>query len=281
MTLISWVRSSGSHTIFPASRKMIPPFLHSSVVRYIRGPNHPSKIRLLFLLQHWLAGISCPLRPEIFMQLDFADILGRELLMGHSHEPLTLKLIERLLVPGDVFVDIGANIGYFSLLAAQRVGTGGRVFSFEPNPAAVEKLRRNFALNPTLRAEIVAAAVSDTSGEVRLVQPDPWNLGGVRIDSLGSIAVRCAPLVTLAPALLDHPVQLVKIDVEGHEASVLRGLFAVPEFRPRNIIFEFKPTHFAIADAESEFWQPLRAAGYVLRTVEGLPPGREIPEHNV
>jgi FkbM family methyltransferase len=260
---------------------MPPRFLHPLLVRYIRGPNHPSKIRLLFFLQKWLRGIVCPLRPGILMEQDYDDVPGRELLMGHSHEPLTLALFERLLGPGDTFVDIGANVGYFSLLAAQRVGPQGRVYSLEPNPAALGKLRTNFALNPALHAEIVAAAVSDRTGEVRLVQPDPWNLGGTRIDERGSVVARCAPLPELVPALLGHPTQLVKIDVEGHEPAVLRGIFAVPGLRPRHIVFEFKPAGFPIADAESALWRPLRAAGYVVRTVEGNPLGGEIPEHNV
>lgn len=260
----------------------LPRMLHPLALRYVRGGNHPAKLRLLDWAAPLLRGIECEIAPGVRLALDYGDWLQRDLLCGRGHEPLTLALLERLLRPGDIFVDVGANIGAFSLRAAARVGASGRVVAFEPNPAALRRLRKNIALNPHLRVEVIESAVSDRSGEVRLAQPDGWNLGGVRIDTEGTVRVRCAPLAELLPPLaLAAPVQVLKIDVEGHEPAVLAGLFRDPALRPRHIVFEFKPSFFPIADAEAQFWQPLRAAGYVVRTVDGQPPGAENPEDNL
>jgi FkbM family methyltransferase len=260
---------------------MPPRFLHPLLIRYLRGPNHPSKLRLLNASRGWLRDLECAVRPGLRMRLDYGDMLQEELLLGRDHEPLTLALLERLLAPGDCFVDVGTNVGFFSLIAAARVGPSGRVVSIEPNPVALAKLRANFALNPALRTEIVPAAVSDAVGEVRLAQPDPRNLGGVRIDAHGTVAVRCAPLGELVPDLRNRPPKLVKIDVESHEPAVLRGIFASPWLRPRHIVFEYKPSFFPVADPEGALWRPLRAAGYELKNIEGRPLFDDLPEDNV
>ena len=261
---------------------MPPRFLHPLLIRYIRGPNHPAKLRLLHAAETWLRGLECAVRPDLRLALDYGDCLQHELLCGRDHEPLTLALLERLLPPGALFVDVGANIGFFSLLAARRVGPAGRVIALEPNPAALRRLRQNLALNPAFRVEVIEAAASDRVGEVRLAQPDDWNLGGVCISETGTVPVRCAPLGDLlAPLNLAHAPDLMKIDVEGHEPSVLRGLFASPQLRPRHIVFEFKPSFFPLADPEGALWQPLRAAGYTVRAVDGQPFGASAPEDNV
>jgi len=261
---------------------MFPRFLHPLIIRYIRSPNHPAKLRLLRAVQNRLRGIECTVRPNLRLALDYGDWLQRELLCGRDYEPFTLARLECLLRPGDTFVDVGANIGLFSLRAAHRVGPAGHVIAIEPNPIALRRLRQNLALNPTFLVDIIEAAASDHTGEARLAQPDEWNLGGVRIAEDGTVPVRCAPLgELLAPFHLGRPPALLKIDVEGHEPSVLRGLFASPGLLPRHLIFEFKPSFFPLSDPEGALWQPLLAAGYALHAVDGSPLSDAVPEDNV
>lgn len=261
---------------------MPPRYLHPLIIRYVRGPNHPSKLRLLNALSGWLRQIECEVEPGLRLSLDYGDWLQGDLLCGRGHEPLTLALFQRLLAPGDTFVDVGANIGLFSLLAARRVGPTGRVIALEPNPTALQRLHENLALNPMLCVETISAAASDHTGEVRLAQPEAANLGGVRIAEDGNVRVRCAPLgELLAPLRLERAPAMMKIDVEGHEPAVLRGCFASMRDRPRHLLFEFKPSFFPVADAEAALWAPLRAAGYEMRTVGGQPLGGAVPEDNV
>ena len=92
-------------------------------------------------------------------------------------EPYETSLLLRLLQPGDVFVDVGANIGYFSVLAASLVGEQGAVFSFEPDPNNYRLLCANMALNAFDGNSVtVEAALSDLAGEGRLFLSED-NLG--------------------------------------------------------------------------------------------------------
>lgn len=261
---------------------MAPPFLHPLLIRYIRAGNHRFKLRLLRRAQSWLRELQCPVRSDVTLALDYGDFLQHELLCGRDHEPLTLALLERLISPGSIFVDVGANIGFFSLLGARRAGGTGRVIALEPNPRALKRLHQNLALNPSLRVDVIEAAVSDHSGEVRLAQPDDWNLGGTCISEKGTVRVRCAPLgELLAPLNVLRVPDVLKIDVEGHEPAVLRGLFATPGLRPRHIVFEFKPSFFPLADPENALWRPLRTAGYAVSDLLGQPFTDSAPEDSV
>lgn len=134
--------------------------------------------------------------------------------LGTYEAPLQ-RLLADALRPGDVFYDIGANVGFFSLLASQRVGAG-RVIAFEPLPANLELLRRNLALNGADNVSIVDAAVADTSGRAR------FTVGGSA--SQGALADEGIEVAVVALDELDLPPPTVmKIDVEGAESRVLAG----------------------------------------------------------
>ena len=83
------------------------------------------------------------------MRLDLEDAEQRKVyFFGHYHERYEAALVARLLDPGEVFWDVGANVGYFSLVAAAAVGATGEVVAFEPGAASLERLTANVSLNP-------------------------------------------------------------------------------------------------------------------------------------
>jgi FkbM family methyltransferase len=128
---------------------------------------------------------------------------------------------DRFLRPGDVVIDVGANIGLYSLLAASRVGDG-RVIALEPHPVASGRLRENVALNSMRNIEVRAEAAGAESGAARLTANfDTTNyivLEGAPPDSIG------IPLIPLDDLVRSgEKVALVKIDAEGFEAAVLAG----------------------------------------------------------
>ena len=139
------------------------------------------------------------------------------------HEPLVADLIQRHLTEGDIAFDIGANVGYFTLLMARGVGPGGHVVAFEPDPLVVEYLRGNVAGNEArlgTSIDIANAAVGGVS-ESRPFTP------GSRI-SRGRLGSEPGPLmvdvVTLGAAIERYGTpQLIKIDVEGAESELLDG----------------------------------------------------------
>jgi FkbM family methyltransferase len=136
------------------------------------------------------------------------------------------ETIQRLLPVGGCFVDVGASVGFFSLLAARIVGANGSVVAFEPQPEAARSARRNIALNGFDNATVVDAAVSSRDGVVTLEDVDKATAHVARADR-PSRTGREVSSMTLDQFLLGRPEfepDLVKIDVEGHELEVLEGM---------------------------------------------------------
>lgn len=148
-----------------------------------------------------------------------------------AYEPPVQAVLAARLRPGDVFVDVGANVGFLSVLAGRLVGPAGRIVAFEPVPANARLARGNAALNRMAHVEVVEAAVADRAGRATLVLAR--HAGGAALagaarppDECGELEV---PVVTLDGWLagnagrLPGPVRLLKVDVEGAELAVLRG----------------------------------------------------------
>jgi FkbM family methyltransferase len=129
-----------------------------------------------------------------------------------------MKLLARFLRPGSLFVDVGANVGYHAVFAAQ---LGARVVAVEPVPWTLELLRANVWRHGA-DVEAVEAAAADSAGTVRIGM-DAAHRSGAQIGGEG-IAVRAAPLDELVP---ESEVDVLKIDVEGAEPLVLRGASAI------------------------------------------------------
>jgi FkbM family methyltransferase len=161
-------------------------------------------------------------------------------------EPFETSLLLALLRPGDVFVDVGANIGYFSVLAASRVGDTGAVFAFEPDPENYRLLVANAALNGVAhRVTAVAAALSDAAGQGRLFLSSD-NLGDHRVyagseprDSLAITLYQGSEYLTGRLARLD----LLKVDTQGSEFQVIAGLMPLLRTlaRPPRVLIELTP----------------------------------------
>jgi FkbM family methyltransferase len=165
------------------------------------------------------------IRKGIRMRVAPADYVGKFIYYWNCWEPNESWVVERILRPGDTFIDVGANIGYFALLASTIVGPNGKVVAFEPVPPTLEKLRLNLSLNDAANVTVIDCAVSDSVGVVRIYQPHDSNIGAnsMRSSKLDAPSwdVRMATLSSELPQ--DLPVKLLKIDVEGAELKVLRG----------------------------------------------------------
>jgi FkbM family methyltransferase len=161
-------------------------------------------------------------------------------------EPFETSLVLRLLRPGDVFVDVGANVGYFSVLAASVVGAQGAVFAFEPDPDNYRLLRANAELNDQgHRITAVEAALSDAAGAGRLFL-SAGNLGDHQVYA-GDEQRSSVPI-----ALLDggdylagrlQRLDLLKVDTQGSEYQVMAGLLPLLTAlaQPPRVIIELTP----------------------------------------
>jgi FkbM family methyltransferase len=166
------------------------------------------------------------------MIVDTTDMMGRVLATSGIWEPHVTVAFKRLLGRGDVCVDVGAHTGYYTLLASKLVGPEGRVYALEPSEWAYGALRANLALNGVSNVVPLRVAAGASDGSARLIEPPPGNAGETSIrreeatEGLGSesgdVFIRTVgSLLDVADA---ERTRLVKIDVEGYEAEVLRGL---------------------------------------------------------
>jgi FkbM family methyltransferase len=135
----------------------------------------------------------------------------------------------RRLRPGDVFIDLGANTGYYTLLAAKLVGPAGRVVAVEASPPIYDQLLRNVQLNGLDNVRTIARAVSDSTGTVELFGGPVGNRGETTLVAQRGFApqaiVEKAPFDRLVELDEFRRARLIKIDVEGHEPEALSGLF--------------------------------------------------------
>jgi FkbM family methyltransferase len=175
---------------------------------------------------------------------DHRDSVSREVCFTGRYEPQETQLASRLLHAGDVFVDVGANWGYFTLAAAHWVGARGRVIAFEPEPRLFALLTSNLEANRLDFVQAYQRAASAGSGRLRFTafQVDSDNWGRSRSVAASAPADFECETVALDEALDAAgvgAVQLTKIDVEGGEADVLAGMArGLAEGRYRYVLME-------------------------------------------
>ena len=203
--------------------------------------------------------------------IDPVSVFGFALLTRGEYEPGMLATLRTWLRPGGTFVDLGANEGYFSVLAAHLVGETGRVLAIEPQNRLLPVIAENFRLNGVRNAAVAKVAVSDRSGSATLYLPPNTNTGGGGLDRATRYRVPTqeVTVVTLGDLLEQHgiaQVDLIKIDIEGFEYEAVLGspdLFRQHRFKA--IALELHPSALERrGKSGSEIEGFLTRAGYAL-----------------
>lgn len=201
---------------------------------------------------------------------DYAVIAG--LLESGELEPGTRQLIERVLAPGDVFVDVGANLGLMSLAAGHAMQGKGKIFAFEPFPQTCAMLARTFWINGLRHmTQIHEVAVSDRNGKATLFLGETSGHHSIfALDETASARQIEVNLVTLDSVLPpDLGIALIKIDVEGAELDVVRGASGTLQ-RNENValIAEFGPSHLRRTGHDVDEWLGVfEELGYCFRRI--------------
>jgi FkbM family methyltransferase len=182
----------------------------------------------------WLENLSVNVYPN--------DDLSRVLYISGLYEPLTALVLQRLLVPGATFIDVGANAGLFSMLASRWVGDGGRVYAFEPSEREFRRLLDHITLNRLRNVTALRQAVGERSGIASLRVAEYPNAGhntlapSFRYPNVATARVEATEILTLDRFVeLYRPerIDAVKIDIEGHECAALSGASSLlTRFRP-------------------------------------------------
>jgi FkbM family methyltransferase len=184
--------------------------------------------------------------------------------LGTTEPDVQAALVE-YVKPGDVFYDVGANVGFLSVIAAR---LGAHVVAFEPLPENADVLEKNASLNG-LNVQVVRLALSDRDGEADLQLGDeptwaklntPETQYKAEVESKGRLRVRVARL----DALDLPPPDMVKLDVEGAEVQALRGMEETLRNHAPKLLIELHHTNEQIANLLERF-------GYRARTLKGEP----------
>jgi FkbM family methyltransferase len=219
-----------------------------------------------------------PLPSGARLFIDLSDhVIGLGILRG-GYEQHELAFATSVLRPGDVAVDVGAHIGFFTIELAQAVGADGHVYAFEPLPSNAALLAQSIRENDyQSRVTLECAAVSDRSGTGTLrYAAQTLNTGGAflsdaSVEGLGALSSSTVRTVRLDDYDLRRPVRLLKMDVEGAEPSVVAGARdLIARDRPV-IVSEVHPEQLARVSscAPAEFLQQVSALGLQPHRIEG------------
>lgn len=184
-----------------------------------------------------------------------------------------VAIVHEIVKPGDHIIDIGANIGYYAVMEAHLAGTNGRITALEPDPRNCALLYRNRALNGYQnRIEIIEKAVSSQSGASFLGLHEKSNLNMLLVGNMQNTAFAgkdrlCVNVIDIISLLRSTaPVDLIRMDVEGHEVPILQKIAALPVHKyhllPRHLLFEVHPHLYGTPCAIQPVLTQLFETGY-------------------
>jgi len=232
-------------------------------------------------------GITEPVRVPWYTGLELDLVLGNDqsrcLYVGGSFEPNEFAFLSRILEPGGVFIDIGANEGFYAVFAARRVQPAGRVVAFEPSPRELQRLRHNIEINALANVTVDTRALGRTRGKAVLHIADAEHngqntLGGFGhsgVHAIAHVEVELIDLDSLIGELGIAHVEAIKMDVEGAELEVLHGAArTLDQFKPVLLLELFDEAlrkQGASADAVLQFLDSRGYRFYTFDAATGVP----------
>jgi len=241
------------------------------VDRFIYGPK---------LFPHSVAREA--IRAGCRMNLDLHEQVSRMIYFLGSHEPAETALVQRILQPDWVVIDVGAQIGFYTLLVAHMLDPDrGRVYSIEADPGTYLRLRQHILTNKLHHVTATNRAIGEASGTVALYPGPNHNTGLSSIFDRGrGVAPVSVRQITLDQLVQEYGLRrcdLIKIDVEGAEAAVIQGgLETLRRFKPR-LLLELNASMLERAGTcPSAIAEALSGLGYTLYDVDHMQ--REVTE---
>jgi len=241
------------HSLFKFSllrqlSKIIRAYHLTTVGEYLRRLYSPKLLQRLYRTNQPVAGlfeVVTEYDNNLLIHVNIASLLEWSIFVYGYHEPEICNLIKRLVKPGYVVMDVGANIGAHTLIMAQAVGTTGKVIAVEPNPKVYERLVSNLHLNRFYQVQPLQCGLSDTSGQLMLHVP-PNHLANQGISSLYPHA-ELSIQIPVQTEVLDEVVfssgcqrlDFIKIDTEGHDLKVILGAEKTVQTYQPYILFEY------------------------------------------
>ena len=191
------------------------------------------------------------------LKSNFAEVQGHKMFLGSKdslrlsingiYEEVETDFVKKVIQKGNIVIDVGANIGYYTLIFARLVGNEGKVFAFEPEPSNFNILNRNLQLNGYKNVIVEQKAISDNNGKIRLyISELTTGMHRTYPSKYCSKAFVDVDLIKLDDyfskiSLIDK-INFIKIDVEGAEFGVLKGISNIlKKSKDIKILIEFVP----------------------------------------
>lgn len=175
------------------------------------------------------------------MFLDPNDDLS--LSINGEFEPMETSIVKKMVKKGDYVIDIGANIGYYTLIMAKLVGETGKVFAFEPDPNNFELLKKNVEYNGYKNVVLFNQAVSNENGTLKLYYTQNGSISRTfdAGDGRRSMDIQAVRL----DDVIKEKVDFIKIDIEGFEIMAMKGAYNILNTYHPTVISEFTPRDIA------------------------------------
>lgn len=242
-------------------------------VRYGPGSLNKSPLAVRYLnprLREWPRQRVVRARFGARFAIDTQDLIQRYLYMFGVWEPHMTRWLQNRLKPGDTFIDVGSNIGYYTVLASGLAGGAGHVVAVEASPAFHQRLLEQVQLNRRDNVRAVNGAASDDRRILTFVLASSANMGANSIvpydgPAESSFEVEAFPLGELLEPAEISTARVIKIDVEGAEGSVVRGMIPMlDKLRPDcEITVEVTPDRMAqLGDSAEELMKTMRDHGF-------------------
>lgn len=259
-----WVYAVGRRVLRSTGLvKLVRPFVGKGMAKWVYGLSGNAEQPLL------IQGHRMRLAPA-------GDYASPDM-VGDRYEPATTRLVTRLVRPGHVVVDVGAHVGYFTLLAAKLTGPQGRVFAFEAAPENFALLNDNLQLNGYRQVTVVHGAVGDSDGPRQLYLSRLDNgfhsLFKLNLPEPSAPAPVTVPGVTLDAYFASRgwpKIDVMKMDIEGGELAAFRGMQELLRRSPAlTLVIEFCPWILRTLGTDpADFLTQLQAMGFRLSVVQ-------------
>lgn len=198
--------------------------------------------------------------------LNTSGYIDKQIITKGVFEPLSTKIMERFVKPGDVVIDVGANIGYYTVLFSKRVGASGTVIAFEPTRHFGDVLKKNVEANQLNNVEIIDFGLSNKAQDLEIdIGPSSATLhspeGFDKVIDNEKISLTTLDTFVRERAL--DKIDFIKVDIDGHEPLFFEGAWEALEKYAPIVIFEVSHLHYLEAGVAAwDFYDLVRSKGF-------------------